>query len=224
MSRAALCAACLALAACKSKPSPPPSSPPPPPAAPDAAVAAGPDAAAVDPTALDEDTLRAGKRTGLGAPDERPEVATEDFVAALLGGTQPWPRVVDRKFGVVELRALDADRKPITPTMARLCGADLDAGLARLAKAAAATLADTGLGYRLTCDNSGLTPGDGIPAATCSIEADGDGGQAFDLVFVPDATLGLRLVGVTLLDAVPPPPETADAYDVELGRADARCP
>ena len=87
-----------------------------------------------------------------------------------------------------------------------------------------AALAATALGYRLTCDNSGLaSPGGGVPVATCAIDADADGALAFDLLFVPDAALGLRLIGVTLLDATPAPTDVADSFDLELGRIDARC-
>lgn len=226
MRRAALVALAL-VAACNSKPK----AAPPPTATADAAVTAPVDAGtatvdADDPTeatGTDEAALRAGKRTGLGAPDERPEVATEEFVGALLAGAQPWSRVVDPRFGVVELRTLDGDSKIVAATMGRQCGAALEPALARLGQAASAALASTSLGYQLTCDNSGLTTPGGIAVATCSIDADADGGNGFDLLLVPDATLGLRLIGITLLDATPPPSNIADSFDVELGRLDARC-
>lgn len=215
--------AAAATAACKSKPAaPPPLSPP---ALDAAATPPPPDADVPDPPAgADEPTLRAGKRTGLASPTELPEVATEELVTALLAGAQPWTRVIDRKFGVVELRTLDDASQPVPAVMGRLCGAALDPALARLGKVATAALADTALGYQLVCDNSGLAPATGIPVATCAIDADADGALGFDLLFVPDATLGLRLVGITLLDATPPPTTTADAFDEELGRVDARCP
>lgn len=228
MRRAALVALAL-VAGCNSKPK----TAPPPTATADAAVTAPVDAGTgtgtvdaddpVEPAGTDEASLRAGKRTGLGAPDERPEVATEEFVAALLSGAQPWSRVVDPRFGVVELRTLDGDSKIVAATMGRQCGAALDPALARLGKAASAALASTSLGYQLSCDNSGLTTPGGIAVATCAIDADADGGNGFDLLLVPDATLGLRLIGITLLDATPPPSNVADSFDVELGRLDARC-
>lgn len=218
----------LAALACKSSK---PAAPPPPLVLADAAVAVGADAAiAGDPgpddpapiDAVDEATVRAGKRTGLGAADERPEVAVEEFAQALLTGAQPWARVVDPAVGVVELRTLDGDGQVVTATMGRRCGAEADAALARLAKVASAALARTAQGYRLTCDNSGLV--DAAPVALCSIDADDEqNGQGFDLVLVPDAVRGLRLAGITLLDATPPPAEVADAYDAELGAA-TRCP
>lgn len=216
-------AAVAATAACKSKPTAPP--PPPPPATDAATAPTAIDADVAEPTSgADEPTLRAGKRTGLASPTELPEVATEEFVTALLAGGQPWTRVTDRKFGVVELRTLDDAGKPVPATMGRLCGAALDPALARLGKVASGALADTALGYQLLCDNSGLVPAAGIPVATCAIDADADAALGFDLLFVPDVTLGLRLVGITLLDATPPPTTTADAFDEELGRVDARCP
>lgn len=230
MRRAALVAPALlalaSLASCKSKPS---AAPPPPVVADAATTVATTDAGSADsadpddPTGADEATLRTGKRTGLGAPDERPEVATEEFVGALLSGAQPWSRVVDPRFGVVELRTLDGDSKVVTATMGRQCGAALEPALARLGKAASAALASTTFGYQLACDNSGLVTPGGIAVATCSIDSDADGGYGFDLLLVPDATLGLRLIGVTLLDAAPPPSDIADSFDVELGRLDARC-
>lgn len=222
----ALALALAALACKSSKPAAPP-----PLVVADAAVAVGPDGApAGDPApdepaptdAVDEATVRAGKRTGLGAADERPEVAVEEFAQALLTGAQPWARVVDPAVGVVELRTLDGDGQVVAATMGRRCGAEADAALARLAKAATAALARTVQGYRLTCDNSGLA--EAAPVALCSIDADDEqNGQGFDLVLVPDAVRGLRLVGITLLDATPPPAELADAYDAELGAA-TRCP
>ena len=217
-------AAVAATAACKSKSAAPPA-PPPTPALDAAAAPPSVDADLPEPpSGADEATLRAGKRTGLGGPTELPEVATEEFVTALLAGTQPWTRVIDRKFGVAELRTLDDAGKPVPATMGRLCGATLDPALARLGKVASAALADAALGYQLLCDNSGLAPATGIPVATCAIDADADGALGFDLLFVPDATLGLRLVGITLLDATPPPSTVADSFDEELGRVDARCP
>lgn len=220
----ALVATAAATAACKSKPAAPP---PPqlPPALDAAATPPPPDADVPEPLpGADEPTLRAGKRTGMASPTELPEVATEELVTALLAGAQPWTRVIDRKFGVVELRTLDDASEPVPAVMGRLCGATLDPALARLGKFATAALADAALGYQLVCDNSGLAPATGIPVATCAIDADADGALGFDLLFVPDATLGLRLVGITLLDATPPPTATADAFDEELGRVDARCP
>ncbi|MBL8623132.1 MAG: hypothetical protein JNK64_17580 [Myxococcales bacterium] len=217
-------AAVAATAACKSKSAAPPA-PPPPQALDAAATPPAVDADVPEPTSgADEPTLRAGKRTGLASPTELPEVATEEFVTALLAGTQPWTRVIDRKFGVVELRTLDDAGKPVPAVMGRQCGATLDPALARLGKVASTALADAALGYQLVCDNSGLAPAAGIPVATCAIDADADGALGFDLLFVPDATLGLRLVGVTLLDATPPPTAIADSFDEELGRVDARCP
>lgn len=170
----------------------------------------------------DEATLRAGKRTGLGAPDERPEVATEELIEAIVAGTVPWSRVVDPVRGVVELR-LPADSA--TPSaVARRCGASLTAALDALTAAMKAAAAG-GLGYALDCDNLGLTvpdPSGAAPAATCSLESPAAGTIIVDLVFVPDAALGLRLVGVANV------PEDADApsplFEAEMARADARCP
>lgn len=224
MHRLAVVVAVAALA-CKS--SAPKGAPPPPPATDGGSVvvddaAAAPPEGPDEPAISDEPALRAGKRTGLGAADERPEVAVEDFVQALLAGTQPWSRVVDPATGVVELRTLDEAGQPAAAAMGRRCGADADAALARLAKLSTAALAQTAQGYRLSCDNGGLA--DTPSVALCSIDADDeDNGLGFDLVFLTDGARGLRLAGVTALSPTPPPTEIADAFDVELGST-GRCP
>ncbi|MEZ4398877.1 MAG: hypothetical protein R3B06_02600 [Kofleriaceae bacterium] len=215
--------AALAAAACKSKP------PPPPPVAPaDAAGLDGTGAAIVEPAdppgpaagdVPDEATLRAGKRTGLAAADERPEVATEALAEALLAGQVPWTRLVDPARGVVELRTVDTAGHARAPALERRCGTDADAALAAWTAGVTQALATPALGYRLTCDNSGLAEG----AALCSVDADAEGAFAFDLVLVPDAERGLRVAGLTALDPIPPPVDVADAFDLALGQADARC-
>ena len=192
-----------------------------------AVVAVG-DAAAGDVDDLgagtdpDEATLRAGKRTGLGGPDEPPEVATEALIEAIVGGTVPWSRFVDPSRGVVELR-LPADRGAASP-VARRCGAGLTTSLDALTAAMKAA-ATGGLGYALDCDNLGLVvpdPGGAPAAATCSLESPAAGTIIVDLVFVPDAARGLRLVGFSTV------PEDADAplpvFEAEMAGADARCP
>lgn len=207
-------AAALAAAACKKKAAPPPTTT----IAGDAAVAA-PD---VGSPALDEATLRAGKRTGLGGPDEQPEVATEDLARGLLMGTTRWSRVVSPTTGVVELRVPSSD-SPADRFLGRRCGAAVDTALGDAATAMLAALAQPELGYELVCDNSGLvaaTP----PSALCSIDSPAADSLGYDLVFVPDPTLGLRLVGVTIVDGGPGLDAEIDAFDLELAKTGKLCP
>lgn len=224
MPRLATCAACAAcaLAACKKKPAAEPP-PPPPPGSADAAVAA-PDADLPEPPAPDEATLRAGKRTGLGGPDETPEVATEDLARALLSGAAPWSRVVAPGAGLVELRHVEhADGTPTDRFLGRHCGPAAEEALRRVAAAASAALADAALGYELACDNRGLV-GPAPRSALCSIDGPAEYALGHDLVFVPDPTLGLRLVGVTTIDTGAAIDAEMDAFDLELAKPGPPCP
>ena len=205
------CAVVAVAAGCKQKDAPKP----PPPIASDAATA--PDAEAALP---DEDALRAGKRTGLGGPDEQPEIATEDFARALITGTTPWSRVVSPTSGVVELRFAET---PNGSFLGRRCGKEVDAALGALGAAMVAQLARADHGYELTCDNSGLiaTP---VKSALCSIDGTAEDSIGYDLVFVPDPTLGLRLVGFTIVDGGAAIDQPMDAFDLELARTGKLCP
>lgn len=170
----------------------------------------------------DEEAARAGKRTGLGADDERPAVAVEDFARALLAGTEPWARVVDPARGVVELRTTDDASAGVVATMGRRCGGEAEAALARLGERATAALADPSLTYHIYCNNVGL--GGTPPVARCSVKlVDERLGNDFELVFTPDPSLGLRLVGIIDLGPTPPEPDVADGFDLELAASD-RCP
>lgn len=202
----------LVVAGCKKKDPPPP----PPPAIADAGPSArAPDAEVELPEGPDEATLRAGKRTGLGGPDETPEVATEDFVRALVEGKAAWTRVVAPGAGVVELRAAEH-------RMQRRCGAEVDAGLAALASAVSAALGDATRGAALECDNADLA-GPPPQSAICTLDSGADA-AAYDLIFVPDPTLGLRLVGYTLLADGLADDADLDAFDLELARTGKLCP
>lgn len=208
--------AVLAATGCKAKQSKPVAPPADADAAPSSADAAAA-APAPDVPLPDEDTLRAGKRTGLGGPDEQPEVATEDFTRAVVAGTTPWSRVVAPGNGVVELRHVGA-----VHTITRRCGPAVDAALATLAAEITAALAHPEL-YDLSCDNTALA-GAEPRSALCSVESAASGELAYDLIFVPDPTLGLRLAGVSAVESGAPSDDELDAFDLELARASARCP
>jgi hypothetical protein len=211
-----------ATSACKDKPASPGPSPA---VVKDAGSGSGSvvDAAVLDPGEVpDEDTLRRGKRTGLGAPDEQAEVATEALIEAMVAGTVPWTRWIDPTRGVVELR-LPADA---AGPVVRRCGAGLTAALDALSAAMKAA-ATSGLGYTLDCDNLGLVvadPSGAAPAATCSLESEAGGTVIVDLVFVPDAARGLILVGMSQLPADADATAGLDAFEAEMARDGARCP
>lgn len=196
----------LALGACKQSSAPPRD---PPPGA--TADAGGP---AQEP---DEADVRAGKRTGLGSPAEKPEVATEDLARALVRGTLLWSKVVDPEIGVVELAGGKVTHR---------CGAALDEALAALARGAVASLGDPAMLYDIACDNVGLAVA--IPGVTshavCSIASPSGEGLEHDLVFVPDAVRGLRLIGISTTDALTTDDAVRDAFDEALGRHGAKCP
>lgn len=170
----------------------------------------------------DEATLRAGKRTGLGGPDEHPEVASEELIEAMVAGTVPWARVIDPARGVVELK-LPAD---VSGAVGRRCGAGLTAALDTLT-ASLKGAAASGLGYALDCDNLGLftvDPSGADRAATCSLESEAGGTLIVDLVFVPDAALGLRLVGMSTVPSDGDSTDGLERFEAEMARPDARCP
>ncbi|HUQ01824.1 MAG TPA: hypothetical protein VM261_04975 [Kofleriaceae bacterium] len=222
MTRAALLVLALAsLAGCQKKSSPPPPAP-----GGDAGQAA--DAALTDdPDDLDESDVRAGKRTGLEAPDATPQVATEPLVRALVRGNTAWAKVVDTSVGLVELTSIPAedDRSAVAHVEHR-CGAQLEQTLMAFSMGATESLDAPGLVYDVLCDNIGLAVT--VPGVTshavCSISSPSDDGLEYDLVFVPDPRLGLRLIGVSTADAVTTDDALRDQFDEALGRFGARCP
>jgi hypothetical protein len=175
----------------------------------------------------EEADVRAGKRTGLGAPDETPEVATEPLARALVRRDVPWSRVVDPARGVAELRSIPAsDQAAADDSVEHRCGAALDQALAAFATGVTATLDAPGLVYDIQCDNIGLSVT--IPGveshAVCTVSSPAGDGLEYDLVFVPDDRLGLRLIGLATAHAVTTPDELRDRFDELLGRYGARCP
>lgn len=171
---------------------------------------------------ISEDTRRAGKRTGLGSPTERPEVATQAFVGAMLSGAQPWSRVVDPRRGVFELRNIDADRRPVAATADWQCGAAIDQALARLSAAAAARPGDEQLGYKFACINDPLD--EVPPSAGCAIYSSAEGAVGFSLVFTPDPALGLRLTAIMMGDERSIPGDLQQRFDEQSERPDPHCP
>ncbi len=165
---------------------------------------------------VDENAVRAGKRTGLESQDSKPEVATEPLLRGLMDATVAWARFVDPGTGVVELRGNQVNRR---------CGAALDQAFADFAGGAKGVLGDPSLIYDVLCDNAGLTVT--IPGVTshavCTVSSPNEDGMEFDAVFVPDPARGLRLIGLSSADG-----SAGDAirnqFDEEMGRYGARCP
>lgn len=165
----------------------------------------------------DEADVRAGKRTGLGAPDEKPEVATEDFVRGLLRGNLLWPRFIDPALGVLVMTSERVERR---------CGEPLQRAILAFREGAIAALDDPALVYDVVCDNVGLSVAiAGVTShAVCSIASPSGSGMEYDIVFVPDAELGLRVIGLSAADAVTTEDALRDTFDEQLGRLGARCP
>lgn len=130
--------------------------------------------------------------------------------------------MVDPRRGVYELRTIDGDRHPVAATAGWQCGAAIDRALARLMAASKARAGDERLGYKFACINDPLD--DVPPMASCAIYADADAEVGFSLVFVPDRALGLRLTGVMMGAERAIPGELRHAFEVQIERADARCP
>lgn len=190
------------------------------------AQAASPDAKPTDGEP-DEADVRAGKRTGLGTPDEKPEVATEALARAMVRGDVVWWKVVDRSVGLVEMRSIPgSDTGPGEAMVEHRCGAALELAIADFRTSATSVLDAPGLVYDIACDNVGLavTIAGVTSHAVCSIASPSDEGLELDMVFVPDAKLGLRLIGLSTADATTTEDQLRDRFDEELGRFGAHCP
>ena len=175
----------------------------------------------------DEDAVRSGRRTGMAG--DLPEVATEPLIEALLAGRTPWRRFVDPHAGVVELRRTPGDDEDAAAVdvLVRRCGAAIDTTLAEHAALMLASLGRTELGYELSCANLALAlpdPDGAAPHALCSVDSPAAYAVGHDLVFVPDAALGLRLVGVSAVDGAPGADERIDRFGAELARTGPLCP
>ncbi len=205
------------LAGCKK---PADATPPPPSVALDAApilVDAAPPIDAGDPEAA----RRQGKPTGLGAPDEVPAVVVEALIAAIAEGTVPAARFVDPAEGYLEHTIMPGAMDKADPdVIERHCGAR---AAARFTADAKALLREQAEGKRdpayvdhaLICSNEFLAAAD--PAFAASVDPAGSGAMLggtpwryarcrsggageydanYELLFAPDATRGVRVVGM----------------------------
>lgn len=179
------------------------------PAAPVAAPpAAAPPAPAAEPAAPaegSEDALRKGKRTGLGGADEKPEVATEELMAAMVSGKFAASRLIDPAQGFVRLVTLPGGGEKLTPDkVTRVCGQKAEKELLDTLEYLVSEKAKA-LGFELGCGNQYLAvadaefgktdskPGRAQKYATCGAGSPSEYGSNYDLIFVPDAERGLRL-------------------------------
>ncbi len=208
-------------------------------AAPSIDAAAPVDAVAADPEAA----LRAGRKTGLGAPGEPPEVATEALIVAIADGTVPAAQLIDPARGFVEHRILPgAGEGPGVEVKKQHCGKPAAAALLRYAKElvmeqtrSSEREAETPPGERshvIRCANQFVatpdphfggsggdegggarTGGQAFAYALCQSPGAGEYDAAFELVFTPDAGRGLRAVGMLVWELGAIPDWAAFATD-----------
>lgn len=194
--------------------------PPPPPVAIDAA------AVAIDatPVALDagdpEAARRQGKRSGLGAPDELPEVVVEALIAAIAEGEVPATRFIDPAEGYLEHTIMPGAMDEAEPdVIKRHCGAPAAARLRDDAKTLMREQAEGAkdpayVDHALGCDNEFIAVADpefgarpapdggamigGTPwkYALCRSGGAAEYDANYELLFAPDATRGVRVVGM----------------------------
>jgi hypothetical protein len=138
-------------------------------------------------------------------------------VRALLRKTVPFAKVIDPARGVVVLAG---------GTVEHRCGVPLEQAVLAFVMGATEKLDHPGLLYDVACDNTGLAVA--VPGVTshavCSVASPAGDGLEYDLVFVPDPKLGLRLIGLSSADAVTTEDALRDRFDEALGRYGATCP
>jgi hypothetical protein len=195
--------------------------PAPPKVAPDAAAAPAPPP---DAAAFDEMAFRKGKKTGLGAADEKPEVATEELIVAIAEGKVDPAQFLDPALGFLESKSLPGGGEKAVPDVdKRHCGANAAKQATSYAKTYVAerdrwqkldpATPPEDAAHAIDCSNGFLAApdptfgaklddqgnpqgGTSLAYALCSSAGAGEYDAAYDLVFVPDAERGLRLVGV----------------------------
>lgn len=204
--------AVVALGGCKKEAPAPKASPPPPAvdAAPPAVDAGDPEAAA-----------RQGKRTGLGAADEVPEVVVEALIAAIAEGKVPAARFVDPAEGYLEHIIMPGAMEKADPdVIKRHCGAKAATRFTDDAKTLMREQAEgkkdpAYVDHELICSNEFLATADptfgarpdpaggdapvgGTPwkYALCRSGGAGEYDANYELLFAPDATRGVRVVGM----------------------------
>ncbi len=182
-------------------------------AQPSPTTAATVDAGEPDP----EVGLRAGKRTGLGAPDEKPEVAVEALIKGIAEGTVAPARLIDPAAGFVKTIIMPgAEEKEVPEVHKRLCGKAAENELVALAKNLVAQEAEdpSHMDHVIACSNNflaspdpefGLLEDSGDPKtdrparplayALCRSDAAGEYDANIELFLLPDPERGLHVAG-----------------------------
>lgn len=161
----------------------------------------------------EERERRNGKRTGLGGPDEKPEVIVEYLIRAIAAGKVPAKRFIDPKLGVIERISLPGGAdKPVPDVKRHTCGDARATSYIKGMVEAEVRGKATDL-YALHCNNQYATvedpafgtdptadkPGTPVPLehVTCMTGPGPDEyAELFSVVFVPDPKLGLRLAAI----------------------------
>ena len=162
-----------------------------------------------------EDVFRKGKKTGLVAADEKPEVVTEALVLAIAAGSFEPSRIIDPAFGVFQLVSLPGAReRPDPDEHERNCGKRADKIVVDYAKQMKKHQ-EQGKEYEdyvIYCRNEwlaeedpefgGVAEGEPVRAphplryAQCSSGSAGEWASEYMLLFVPDETRGVRIAGI----------------------------
>jgi len=162
----------------------------------DAAVTADAAPAVAPAVALSEAEAanRAGKKSGLGAPGEAVEMASETLLPAIADGTLGAAQLVAPARGVVEWVALAQADGTRTPTLKRVCGADAPALVERYAKLMA--------GQTIECSNylDVGVPADLARSARCETRAKDKHGASYAIVLEPDPAGVLHVVAINVED------------------------
>lgn len=212
-------AALAALGGCKKKDEA--AAPPPPPPPLDAAPLAIDAAPVVIDAGDPEAALRQGKRTGLGGPDELPEVVVEALIAAIAEGKVPAARFIDPAEGYLEHVIMPGAMEKSDPDIIkRHCGAKAaarftDDARTLIREAAEGRKDPAYVDHELICGNEFLAApdpefggrpdpagGDALVGATpwryalCRSGGAAEYDANYELLFAPDATRGVRVVGM----------------------------
>jgi hypothetical protein len=219
MTKLAILCAVFTVFGCEGKKGIPKEEPPSPvaPARADAAAPVDTAAEAKGEAELDPDdpdaARRTGKKTGLGAPDDKPEVIVEDLLRALAEGKVPASRFIDPKLGVIERIHLPGGSDEPAPEIKKHRCKDADKRATEYVKAMVKASGSGGDEGGMVCNNAfastddpefgademGDKPGGVVPMkhVTCAGgAAEGEYGEIFHVEWVPDAERGFRIAAI----------------------------
>ena len=150
-----------------------------------------------------EEARRAGKHVGLAA-GEKPEVITEELVAALATGKADLQRFLDPTAGVFEYISLPGGRAKLEPDVKRQLCAKKPSRVGQYVEAmvTAASRGASNGEQPMSCNNEFLAtdPGDQgafrVRYAICGYTPSGEYGESRHVVWVPDAARGVRIAAI----------------------------